>query len=351
MMSRSIEVFDKRRSQQVARLLAQAHARLGQHDRHPADRTTSARNYDSSIRQLLLYMEAHDAVLPTRALLEQWRDAMRDGVGAERKAPRTINARLSAVRKLLNMVADESTDIEVKLILRDWAKVANTKLLTVSDADRDEQDYGKRLTLEATQELLRQPDTSTLPGLRDRAMIALMVGAGLRLSEVVAVTIADVFHTRNERGSVAINIRRGKHNKKRKVVLDGSSSWVLEACRQWADAAGININPTVRRDTEAALFRAFEQTTNRRLLVLHGSISERRVEYLLSRYRAWYMGEWVQVSPHDLRRTYAKLSKSAGMSWEALRDNMGHASVEVTERYVGRDIDWEDRVPAWRVEL
>ena len=59
----------------------------------------------------------------------------------------------------------------------------------------------------------------------------------------------------------------------------------------------------------------------------------------------------VHPACHDLRRTYAKISKQSGMSFEALRDNLGHASVVTTERYVGRDIDWSERVPNWTVRI
>ncbi|MBA3871013.1 MAG: hypothetical protein H0X30_17865 [Anaerolineae bacterium] len=57
------------------------------------------------------------------------------------------------------------------------------------------------------------------------------------------------------------------------------------------------------------------------------------------------------VACHDLRRTYAKISKQRGMSWEALLANMGHSSVTITEAYVGKDVDWSERVPNWKIEI
>jgi len=35
------------------------------------------------------------------------------------------------------------------------------------------------------------------------------------------------------------------------------------------------------------------------------------------------------------------------MSWEALREQMGHTSVNITERYVGHEVDWTQRLPGW----
>jgi integrase len=72
----------------------------------------------------------------------------------------------------------------------------------------------------------------------------------------------------------------------------------------------------------------------------------------VNNYLTEYMiGQMVTIDCYDLRRTYAKLYKQSGMSWEALRANMGHSSVTVTEKYVGLDIDWSERVPNWTIEL
>ena len=59
----------------------------------------------------------------------------------------------------------------------------------------------------------------------------------------------------------------------------------------------------------------------------------------------------VYITCHDLRRTYAKISKQSGMTWEALRANMGHSSVMITEAYVGKDMDWLERVPNWKIDI
>ena len=68
-------------------------------------------------------------------------------------------------------------------------------------------------------------------------------------------------------------------------------------------------------------------------------------------YTAHWQGQTVSVTCHDLRRTYAKICKQSGMSWEALRANMGHSSVTITEKYVGLDVDWSERIPNWTIKL
>ncbi len=42
-----------------------------------------------------------------------------------------------------------------------------------------------------------------------------------------------------------------------------------------------------------------------------------------------------QVTPHDLRRTYARLSREGGASIEQISRTLGHSSVQTTERYIG----------------
>jgi integrase len=54
---------------------------------------------------------------------------------------------------------------------------------------------------------------------------------------------------------------------------------------------------------------------------------------------------------HDLRRTYAKLCRQSGMSWDALREQLGHADLRTTQAYVGFDVDWNERIPNWGIRL
>ncbi len=48
------------------------------------------------------------------------------------------------------------------------------------------------------------------------------------------------------------------------------------------------------------------------------------------------------IVPHDLRRTYAKLAHKDGAAIEQISLNPGHSSIEVTERYLGVDLDYQN---------
>jgi site-specific recombinase XerD len=337
----AIQTFDNSTVASIKQMLVDQHVQLGQKDWPSHLRSISARNYDSGIIALGEYLSAHGHDLPTRSALEAWRDSML----ADGKSISTVKARLSAARKLLRAVADDVTNINVKLVLNDWSKVADPKATVIQD--KTEVDYGRRITLDSLKSLIYSIDVSTIKGLRDRALIAVMAGAGLRVSEAVNLTIADMLLTENEQGQRGIRIRIGKHHKSRIVVLNGWNSWVIRSVEAYLGALGVSAleNPLER------VFRGVKREKGGKYSSAGASMTTRAAEDAIKAYEADYMGESVTLSPHDLRRTYAKLSKQAGMSWEALRANMGHSSVTVTEKYVGLDVDWSERVPNWTIDL
>jgi site-specific recombinase XerD len=174
-----------------------------------------------------------------------------------------------------------------------------------------------------------------------------MAGTGLRVSEVVALTMEDVFATVNEAGQRGIRVRRGKHNKSRIVIVSGWNSWVLKAIQAYADANRL----TLEAHPGATIFRGVKREKGGQYSSQGERLSTRKVEDAVNAYQAEYAGEKVTINCHDLRRTYSKLCKQSGMSWEALHANMGHSSVVVTEKYVGLDVDWSERVPNWTIDL
>lgn len=343
-----ITPFDESTTHTITTMLQTQHVRLAQLDRPTAERSLTARNYGSAIKALGIYMAQLNTALPTKSVLTQWRDDMLAGRAEDSArvfAVSSVNARLSAARKLLRAVADDVTDINLKFVLNDWTKVEDAKATVVQD--KTEADYGRRLTLDSLRDMLRSIAPTSLKGLRDRALVAVMAGAGLRVSEVVALTMRDIFDTVNETGQRGVRVRRGKHNKSRIVVLNGWNSWVLKATEAYTTALGL----TAQDHPDSCVFRGVKREKGGHYLSQGDRLSTRKAEDAVNSYQAEYMGQLVTINCHDLRRTYAKLCKQSGMSWEALRANMGHSSVTVTEKYVGLDVDWSERVPNWTIEL
>jgi integrase len=151
-----------------------------------------------------------------------------------------------------------------------------------------------------------------LKGKRDRALLALLTGCGLRRNEATALTVADLA-LRDGRW-VLVDLR-GKHGRIRTMPVP---AWVYQAVKDWMAAAGID---------EGRILRAINR---------HNSIAESltgtAVRDIVRQYRA-------DLSPHDLRRTCAKLCRSGGGELEQIQLLLGHASIQTTERYLGTKQD------------
>jgi site-specific recombinase XerD len=306
----------------IAAELLEAYHHIAQTDKKVKDRSKTAQTYGNSLLTLFAWMKDNQIVTPNRLALERWRDEML----AEGMAVTTVNTRLTAARKLLLTFAVNCENVNVKLIVRDWATVEGAK--TVNDPDRIEEDYGTRYSIEEVKVILSSYDTTSLSDLQERAMFAVMAGAGLRVSEVAALTYADVFETANDAGVCGIRVRNSKHHRSRISVLGHPNHWVLRMVREWAQLADIQTG------------QVFRPWNSSRTMLIDRKINPRTIQLAMERKG---------LAAHDLRRTYAKLAQMSGLAWEDLRDNLGHASVVTTERYVGKEQDWGKRVPKWDV--
>jgi site-specific recombinase XerD len=188
-----------------------------------------------------------------------------------------------------------------------------------------------RLTKEQAEALIGAPGVKTLQGLRDTAIIALMLCTGIREAELSALDVEDL---RQELGGeLALHIREGKGAKER-LIPYGELDWCLAIVDRWLAAAGIH---------SGAVFRGFYRggKTLRR-----GRLSVRAIEYILNDYPITKNGNVVQVKPHDCRRTYARRLYEAGADLVAIQQNLGHADIKTTLGYIGELDASKRRAPA-----
>ncbi|HET9249462.1 MAG TPA: tyrosine recombinase XerC [Actinomycetota bacterium] len=144
--------------------------------------------------------------------------------------------------------------------------------------------------------------------LRDRAILELMYGSGLRVSEVAGLTIDRVDL---DRGRVTVV---GKGDKEREVPL---GDLAREAVAAWLPVRGV-LGPGV--DDELFM--------NRR----GRPIGPRDIRRLVGRYgRAALSGR--RVTPHTLRHSFATHLLEGGADIRAVQEMLGHASVATTQRY------------------
>jgi len=177
---------------------------------------------------------------------------------------------------------------------------------------------GNWLTIRQAQTLLNTPDATTVKGLRDRAILATLLGCGLRRSEVAALTFA---HNQQRDGRWCIVDLLGKHGRIRTIPMP---TWVKVAIDAWTSAVAL---------TEGHVFRP----VNRADRVAGARLSEKVIWQLLQPHAeaAGLPG----IAPHDLRRSCAKMCRAAGGELEQIQLLLGHASVQTTERYLGTKQD------------
>lgn len=148
---------------------------------------------------------------------------------------------------------------------------------------------------------------------RDRALLGVLVGGGLRRAEAASLASPDV----SMDGSEAVLRVIGKGDKERTVYLAG---WPAEALARWLPAAG-----------GGSLFGLGT-----------GNAVAKAVKRLARRAGV------ASMSPHDLRRTYASRSLDAGVDLATLQALMGHADPRTTARYDRRG-DAAKRAAARRI--
>jgi integrase/recombinase XerD len=177
----------------------------------------------------------------------------------------------------------------------------------------------KALSLEQVQAMLAVPATDTEVGLRDAALLELLYGTGIRISEAVTLDVDDVDRlARTPADEPAPGLRvLGKGDKER-IVPVGSYA------RRALDAYLIRGRPmlvAVGRGTPAL----FVNTRGDRL--------SRQSAWAVLRSVAEKAGITAEVSPHTLRHSYATHLLDGGADIRVVQELLGHASVTTTQIY------------------
>src|ERR1700687_3690946 len=240
----------------------------------------------------------------TKATVSAWRVALEArGLGSI-----SINVRITAVRKLAVEAADNG-------LLAPELAAGITRIKGVRSKGVR---VGNWLSIRQAQTLLNTPDVSTKKGLRARAMLAILLGCGLRRSEVAALTLKHI-QQRDSRWCIVDLV--GKHGRVRTIPMP---TWVKVAVDSWTLAAGLVAGHVLR-------------PVNRAGQAQGGRMSAEGVWELLQPYAtaAGVPG----IAPHDLRRSCAKMCRAAGGELEQIQLLLGHASVQTTEQYLGTKQD------------
>jgi integrase/recombinase XerC len=177
------------------------------------------------------------------------------------------------------------------------------------------------LNVDAAREVLDAPPESTAVGLRDRALLELLYGGGLRVSELAGLRIGDVDIAQSE-------VRVMGKGRRERLVPVGASA--VEAVQGWLRRRGELASPLV--PTDALLLN----TKGRPLAV-------RTIQILVQRYGALGAGR-ADLHPHALRHTCATHMLDGGASLRAIQEMLGHASLATTQRYTHVSLESVRRV-------
>jgi len=171
----------------------------------------------------------------------------------------------------------------------------------------------KALALEQLENLLAVPDVAEPSGLRDRVLLELIYGAGLRISEAVSLSVGDVDLLE---GAARITGKRGK------------SRWVplpLQT-RAW-----------LKKYLENGRPKLIKRATGVFIVSDRGKAMLRQTAYKKVEHFSRAAG-LRNVSPHTLRHTYAVHLLKGGADLRTVQELLGHESIATTQVYTHLDL-------------
>ncbi|MEZ8769926.1 tyrosine recombinase XerC [Vibrio alginolyticus] len=217
---------------------------------------------------------------------------MREGMKAS-----SLATRLSSLRSFFDF-----------LILRGEMSANPAKGVS---APRKKRPLPKNLDVDEVSQLLEVNEDDPL-AVRDRAMMELMYGAGLRLAELVGVDVRDVQLRSGELRVI------GKGDKERKVPFSGmANEWVGKWLRVRGDLAAPG---------EPALFVSKLGTR-----ISHRSVQKRMAEWGQKQSVASH------ISPHKLRHSFATHMLESSNNLRAVQELLGHENISTTQIYTHLD--------------
>ncbi|MEK7626477.1 MAG: site-specific tyrosine recombinase/integron integrase [Patescibacteria group bacterium] len=237
----------------------------------------------------------------TPELIRKWRLWLnRLGTNtSEELQKNTQNYHLIALRSFLKYC----TKRDLKVISSDKIELARTKRVQVTFLNQDEME-----------QLLAQPNTETLAGLRDRAILELLFSSGLRVSELTNLNRDHINLVRRE------FMVRGKGQKDRPIFIsEEASDWIRKYLEK-------------RTDSSPPLFarvggvKRIDQTGN------FMRLTPRSVQRLVASY-ALKAGITKHVSPHTLRHSYATDLLMNGADLRSVQAMLGHSNISTTQIY------------------
>lgn len=170
---------------------------------------------------------------------------------------------------------------------------------------------------EEAEKLIRIPNKRYLPGIRNRAILAIMLNMGLRVSEVSNLRPGDINLTKNK-----LRIVAGKGDVDRDLAIPFNTAELLKYWKE-KKPAGTDYFFCIIKNRKNG---KFSSSTGSKL-------SARNIQAFVKRY-AVRAGITKNISPHTLRHTYATQFYKQTKDIETLRRILGHSDISTTQIYI-----------------
>lgn len=252
-------------------------------------------SYGRDIRQLAEYLKQNNLGLlkdTNRGTIMHYLNAMKN----QGRAMSSISRNLAAIKAFYQYLMRE------RYIHRD--PVASM------EAPKLEKKLPKVLTVNEIDRLLKQPAARSPAGIRDKAMLELLYATGIRVSELISLTVAD---TNLEMGYIKCY---GKGSKERIVPLGSIAAQCVR------DYLAKGRNRLIRTPHVEALF-----------LNQHGKQLTRQGFWKIMKRYAAEANIQKEITPHTLRHSFATHLLENGADLRSVQEMLGHADISTTQIY------------------
>jgi integrase/recombinase XerD len=287
------------------------------------DSPHSKRAYSRALIDFLEWYERYGRPGFTKATINAYREELLQAG----KSRSSINQALSAIRKLAAEAADNGL-------------VSPTLAYGVERVKGVRQEgirAGNWLTKEEAEKLINAPvyrwqreEIPVLKAIRDQAILAVMIGTGLRRSETAGLTWEQI---QQRDGRWAIIDLVGKGGRVRSV---GIPPWVKVALDRWAEASEARHGRVFRALNKDG--RPAGQVRTKGGRQTDGNLTPQAIYNIVAEHvtAAGYINRKGEpaLAAHDLRRTAAALALKGGADLRQIQQMLGHASIMTTERYL-----------------
>ena len=251
--------------------------------------------YSRDLRRFAVYLRQEEIVMPgdvdPEHLVAFLGTLKKEGLSAT-----SINRNLAAIRGLYRYLLrsghiPENTLTKVTLA-KAWMRLPDT------------------LNLQEMEELLQKPDDAKPQGLRDKAMFELLYATGLRVTELLTLTVNDL------NWQVGCLVATGKGRKERIVPIGRAA---IETLRRYMDES----RPLLLKGKKTDIL-----FVNRR----GGGLTRQALWKMIRRY-AILAGLQKKVHPHTFRHSFATHLLEGGADLRAVQVMLGHADISTTQVY------------------